>query len=418
MHSDFYTKDSAEYRFVREHLQDDVRKLALQRQSLKGMDYAFVLSQISGYQHIVRKVPAWYACPDLVFPASLSLEQSSSQYTAVYKHDLLQSLIREQPGQKAVAKLPLGADLTGGFGVDAFYLSGLFEQFFYVEKQPELCKIAAHNFKALNCPGIQVVTAGAEDYLKQSDKLDFIYLDPSRRDRHGSKIVALQDCSPDVSVIYAELLQKAELVLLKLSPMIDLSLALKSLPHTRQIHVVSLDNECKEVLFLLDAKHVAKEPELTAVNLRSNAAAQVYRFTRSSEAQASCAYSSRPGKFLYEPNASVLKAGAFVEPAQKFGLEKLHKNSHLYTSDNLEPAFPGKIFEIKATLAAKPRDFHKQLPDLLQANLAVRNFPVGVDVLRKKLALKEGGTEFIFASTVADESKVFIYGKRIINNSL
>ena len=443
-----YTKESKEYHFIREHLKEDVRKLALQLHGSKELDSSFVINQISGFQHIVHKIPAWYSCPELLFPRSLSLEQSSSQLTACYKRDLIKSIFQAKQKEQIKIKDLAGcsaklenfaevglrggdetgrdskpadlsaADLTGGLGVDTFFLSELFGQFFYVEKEPELCRIAVHNFKALTRPGIQVVNAGSEEYLKQAHKLDFIYVDPSRRDRSGGKLVALQDCSPDVSIIYAELLQKSDLVLLKLSPMMDLSLALKALPHTTQIHVLSVDNDCKEVLFLLEAKRKTTEPEITAVNLRKNADAQVYRFTRSSEAKASCAYCSRPGKYLYEPNASVLKAGAFVGPAQEFGMEKLHKNSHLYTSDTVKPAFPGKIFEIKAILAAKPREFHKQLPDLLQANLVVRNFPVGVDALRKKLALKEGGRDYVFASTLADESKVFIHGKRIINNFL
>ncbi len=413
-----YTKESKEYRFIREHLKEDVRKLALQSHGVKDMDYSFIISQISGFQHIVNKIPDWYACPDLLFPQSVSLEQCSSQQTACYKRDLIKSIVQGQKKRETLAGLSAGtlltgADLTGGFGVDACFLSEVFDQFFYVEKEPELCQVAAHNFKALNRPEIQVLNTEAEEYIKRSGKLDFIYLDPSRRTRYGSKVTALKDCSPDLTIMYAELMQKASLVLLKLSPMIDLSLALKTLPHTRQIYVVSLDNDCKEVLFLLEAKHQAAEPEITTVNLRNNDRAQVFKFLRSGEIKANCRYTSQLGAYLYEPNVSMLKAGAFTEPARVFGLEKLHKNTHLYTSNNYKPSFPGKIFEIKTTSSAKAKDFHKQLPDLQQANLVVRNFPMDVDALRKKLALKEGGPDSVFACTLADESKVLIYSKRL-----
>lgn len=403
-----YTKESKEYRFIREHIKEDVRELALQSHGMKDMDYAFVIRQISGYQHILNKIPAWYACPDLLLPQTLSLEQCSSQQTACYKRDLIKSVVQGQK-QKITA-----ADLTGGFGVDACYLSEIVDQCSYVEKEPDLCRIANHNFKALNCSAIKVIEAEAEEYLKQTGKLDFIYLDPSRRNRDGSKVTALRDCSPDLTILYMELIKKAGLVLIKLSPMIDLSLALKALPHTRQIHVVALENDCKEVLFLLDTKQKWAEPEITAVNLRNNANDQLFTFRRTDEINASCTYTTQLGNYLYEPNASLLKAGAFTIPAQVYGLDKWHKNTHLYTSNKFKPGFPGKIFEVKTVSSAKAKDFHKKLPDLQQANLVVRNFPMSAEALRKKLNLKEGGQDFVFAGTLADESKVFIYCKRLL----
>ncbi|HNZ80818.1 MAG: SAM-dependent methyltransferase [Bacteroidales bacterium] len=410
MHPSEYIKESMEYRFIREHIKEDVRKLALQTHGMKDMNYPFAIRQISGYQHIVNKIPDWYACPDILFPPTLSLEQCSSQQTACYKRDLMKTIIRKQKQEQTIS----GADLTGGFGVDAYYLSEVFDRFFYVEKQPELCRIASHNFKALNRPGIQVFENESEEFLQQSGKLDFVYLDPSRRNRDGNKVTALRDCSPDPATLYEDLIKKAGLVLIKLSPMIDLSLALKALPHTRQIHVVALDNDCKEVLFLLDAKYQTAEPEITAVNLKNNAADQVLKFRRSDEANASCVYTAQVGDYLYEPNVSLLKAGAFIMPAQAYGLEKLHKNTHLYTSNKFKSDFPGKIFEVKTISSAKTKDFHKKLPGLQQANLVVRNVPMSVEALRKKLNLKEGGEDFVFACTLADESKVFLYGKRLL----
>jgi hypothetical protein len=410
MHPSEYIKESMEYRFIREHIKEDVRKLALQTHGMKDMNYPFAIRQISGYQHIVNKIPDWYACPDILFPPTLSLEQCSSQQTACYKRDLMKTIIRKQKQEQTIS----GADLTGGFGVDAYYLSEVFDRFFYVEKQPELCRIASHNFKALNRPGIQVFENESEEFLQQSGKLDFVYLDPSRRNRDGNKVTALRDCSPDPATLYEDLIKKAGPVLIKLSPMIDLSLALKALPHTRQIHVVALDNDCKEVLFLLDAKYQTAEPEITAVNLKNNAADQVLKFRRSDEANASCVYTAQVGDYLYEPNVSLLKAGAFIMPAQAYGLEKLHKNTHLYTSNKFKSDFPGKIFEVKTISSAKTKDFHKKLPGLQQANLVVRNVPMSVEALRKKLNLKEGGEDFVFACTLADESKVFLYGKRLL----
>ena len=355
MHPSEYIKESMEYRFIREHIKEDVRKLALQTHGMKDMNYPFAIRQISGYQHIVNKIPDWYACPDILFPPTLSLEQCSSQQTACYKRDLMKTIIRKQKQEQTIS----GADLTGGFGVDAYYLSEVFDRFFYVEKQPELCRIASHNFKALNRPGIQVFENESEEFLQQSGKLDFVYLDPSRRNRDGNKVTALRDCSPDPATLYEDLIKKAGLVLIKLSPMIDLSLALKALPHTRQIHVVALDNDCKEVLFLLDAKYQTAEPEITAVNLKNNAADQVLKFRRSDEANASCVYTAQVGDYLYEPNVSLLKAGAFIMPAQAYGLENCIKTLIYTRQTNSNPIFRGKYSKSKQYRQLKPKIFTK-----------------------------------------------------------
>jgi hypothetical protein len=390
----------AEKDFVQEHLRDDVAALALRLGRFAHLNAQRVLRQVAGYQVMAQKVPAWYACPDLIFPASLSLEQCSSQATARYKAFLL-----NRPSMGQIQRL---ADLTGGLGVDFAFLAAGRLRALYVERQTELCELARHNFAALGLPMAEVREGNGPEVLDAlSENVDLIFLDPARRDQKGGKVVALSDCEPDLTQIRSFLLSKASYVLVKLSPMLDIALALKDLPETIEVHVVSVDGECKELLFLMKAKSEAS-PLLHAVNLRSHAPDQSFSFYKAEEQDASCRYAESPADYLYEPNASLLKAGAFSILTEAFDVRKLHPNSHLYTSEALIPDFPGRIFAVDSVFPYRPKDVKKQLAGLSKVNMTVRNFPETVAEIRKKTGLKEGGDVYLFATTLHDGSKALV----------
>ncbi|GHS91200.1 hypothetical protein FACS1894174_02650 [Bacteroidia bacterium] len=386
--------------FIRQHRFRDVRQLALSASSKEnaGIDLSAAMIQIAGRQSVEKKIPSWFGNDDIIYPRHLSLEQCSSELTARYKASIIS-------GEKLV-------DLTGGFGVDCTFLSGKFESVIYVEKQMELCEIARHNFRVLNCNRISVRNVDAENFLKTMIPVDFIYLDPARRSRSGRKTVAISDCEPDVSRIKGELLEKSDCVLVKLSPMLDISLALQSLPETSEVHIVSVDNECKELLFLLK-KDTVESPSIICVDLKKNGTTTTFSYRRKDEKAVQIEYTSEMGKYLYEPNASILKAGAYKSVALEYKLWKLHAGSHLYTHNSYVSGFPGRIFEIEAVTSFNRSELKSVMSNVEQANLSVRNFPMSVEDLRKKLKLRDGGIYYLFATTLADGKKVLLLCKKI-----
>lgn len=388
-----------EKQYISEHLHDDIRQLALKLKAKPmGLDASFVLRQIAGRQAIRHKLPDWYDKEDILYPGSLSLEQCSSGATSRYK--------------SALCTGTSFADLTGGFGVDCAAMASCFQEATYVERQEELCRLARHNFPLLGAGHTEVVQAEAEAYLATMSPVDFLYLDPARRDDKGKKTVFLSDCSPDVTILKDLLLQKAGKVLIKLSPMLDISLALQALSETRQVHVVSVDNECKELLFLLDGKSEAAL-EIHAVDLSEKKGNHSLIFLRKEEQEASVGFAAACGNYLYEPNVAVLKAGAYKLPAIRYGLTKLHPDSHLYTSETLVADFPGRIFRIKKTFSFHKKDLKEHLNGLDQANITVRNFPMSVEEIRKKTKLKAGGEVYLFATTLSGGERVMIWGERL-----
>lgn len=379
--------------FIREHQHDDVRALALQAKKYPGIDMPFAIKQIAGRQAAQHKIPSWYANESIVYPLHISLEQCSSEVTAKYKAGLL-------TGETLV-------DLTGGFGVDCAFLSAGFQKATYVERQKELCEIATHNFKALGLSHITIQNADSVEALNETSPVDCIFIDPARRNEHGGKTVLVSDCEPDVEALEELLLQKAKRVMIKLSPMLDLTLALRSLPHTYEVHVVSVQNECKELLLLLkqsDKEVDSKEISIHCTNF-TNSGVQDYVFTQAEEISALTGYANEVDTYLYEPNASVLKAGAFRSVTTHFGLKKLHPNSHLYTSDQLVVDFPGRCFKVDALGSLKDKEL---LAGLSQANITIRNFPLSVAELRKRTKLKDGGEIYLFATTLNSDKKVLI----------
>lgn len=383
--------------FIREHQSADVRSLALQTKKAPGVDLPFAITQIAGKQAAAGKIPSWHAVDGILYPRHLSLEQCSSEVTARYKATLVDGTTF--------------ADLTGGFGIDCFFLSSRFASAAYVERQEELCEIASHNFPLLGAAHIRVENADAITYLKEMLRVDCIFVDPARRNQQGGKTVAISDCEPDVAALEDLLLQKARQVLVKLSPMLDLTRAIHDIKHTRQVHVVSVHNECKEVLLLAGQEETAEIP-IHCINF-THKGTETFIFTRQQEQEADCLYASETGNYLYEPNASLLKAGAFRTAGSVYQLRKLHPNSHLYTSDTLVSGFPGRTFRVKGTCSFNKKELKDFLAGMTKANLAIRNFPASVAELRKRTKLAEGGTDYLFATTLNNGQKVLILGEKL-----
>ena len=382
--------------FINEHQSDDVRNLALQARKYPDVDIPAAITQIAGRQIAAEKIPACKEIDDIWYPKHRSREQGSSEITARYKASLLQ-------GESL-------ADLTGGFGIDCSFLATGFRSATYVERQTELCAIAAHNFPALDLNHISVRNDDGVAYLEAMSPVDCIFLDPARRNEHGGKTVAISDCEPNVAELEELLLQKANRVMIKLSPMLDLTLALNDLKHVREAHIVSVGNECKELLLLLGQGEgvPADDIPIHCVNFTGVPAPQALVFTRRQEKERACPYTPQLKSYLYEPNASVLKAGAFRSLSSLYKVEKLHPNSHLYTSDHFLPDFPGRKFRITSSCGFGKKEVKEMLAAEKKANLTVRNFPATVAELRKRLKLAEGGGTYLFATTLADEKKVLI----------
>lgn len=380
--------------FIQAHEKEDVHALALR---YSGEDMPFLLAQIAGRQKAEKKIPSWYRNRNLLYPQHLSLEQASSEVTARYKSSLIDG------GE-------LFADLTGGLGVDFSFLAPSFSHAVYLEQDEELCLLAAHNFGLLGLTHATVLHGKSEDYCSWMEKADLIYLDPARRDERGRKVFRIEDCTPDLTRLKERLMEKADRVMIKYSPMLDISLTVKTLGNVREVHVVSVENECRELLFILSKEK--GECLYHAVNLHRTGEREFLAFTPAEEAQ-EAALTSQPGRYLYEPNASVLKAGAFNAVANRYRVKKLHCHSHLYTSDSLVTDFPGRIFEIDKLFAPNRNNIRHFLQETKKANISVRNFPMSVAEIRRKTGLREGGDGYLFATTLADGKKVWIVTVKI-----
>ena len=376
--------------FIEAHLHDDVRELALKYRNAE-VDMALALRQIEARQLLRKKVPSWSDNPDLLFPAHLSVEQCSSEATAQYKASLLQG--------------DSFADLTGGLGVDCHFISQHFKEVDYVELNPDLCALAKNNFNVLGST-ITVQNIPAEAYLNNCKPVDCIFIDPARRDNYGRKTVSIADCTPNVIELQDQLLQKARKVMVKLSPMLDISKALEELRHVSEVHVVAVANECKELLFLLE-QGFEGTPVITCVNLQTEQ--PQIRFFPDEERHCEGGTTEAIHHFLYEPNAAVMKGGCYKLLTQRFGVQKLHRNSHLYTSDQLVADFPGRIFTVDGWAPYNKKIKQTLLAGVEKASIATRNFPISVADLKKNLKIADGDEIYLFATTVAKEQKVIIY---------
>ena len=371
--------NEATQEFIRQHREDDVRQLALKGKGKGEVDLPLALQQIAGWQTARRKLPSWAACDGLLYPPHLNMEQCSSEQTARYKAGL-------------AGEGDCFVDLTGGLGVDFYFMSKGFKQRIYVEQQELLCDTARHNFALLG-HDCSVVCGLAADVLSQLDHASVIYLDPARRDQHGARTYSIQDCTPNVLELRDLLLQKADRIILKLSPMLDWHKAVEDLGNVSEVHIVSVQNECKELLLVLQRE---QSGPLRLVCVNDNSVFEPSPTVGLLEGKEDTVAFS----YLYEPNASIMKAGCFDEVADFYHVCELSANSHLFTSDYEITDFPGRGFRVEAVSSMNKRELKTVLQEVDRANITVRNFPMSVAELRKRLHLKEGGDVYIFATTV------------------
>ncbi len=367
--------------YIRQHADEDVRQLALRGHKCLDVDLQYALEQIAGRQKARTKLPSWAAIDGIVYPPHLSMEQCSSEATARYKASI-------------AGKGALFVDLTAGFGVDMALISQGFQKAVHVERQPQLCAISSENFRLLGLNHIEVVCGDGVAYLHTMRHADLLFIDPARRDVHGGRTYDISDCTPNVLEILDEMLEKADRVMIKLSPMLDWRKAVADLGKVNEVHIISVDNECKELLLILSK--TMKPLRLFCVNNDEGF-----------EVVEDLLPQPRPlpqdMRYLYEPNASVMKAGCFALIEQRFGVVQLERNSHLFVSDKEILGFPGRQFLIEKRTSMNKRELKATLADVDQANITVRNYPMSVAELRKRLKLKEGGDVYIFATTISDE---------------
>ncbi|MCV9388222.1 class I SAM-dependent methyltransferase [Reichenbachiella ulvae] len=381
-------------KFIQEHRLDDPAQLVLKAGKNTELPIREIAHQIKCWQKARHKLPTLVAHADLIYPPGVSLEQSSSEATAQYKARLIS-------GQSLT-------DLTAGFGIDAYYLSQRFEQVIAIEQNPDLIPVVEHNLELLQAGNIRYVRGNAMDYLKEEkEPSDFYFLDPARRDGANQKVHLIEDCQPNLLEILPLLKQRSAKVLIKLAPLLDIQQALDRLPNVKEVHVVSVDNECKELLFQIDFEFEG-EPKVVASNWVQESWDRL-EFQYSDERE--IASFSQPMKYIYEPNASIMKAGAFTSVGKQFGLSKLHRNSHLYTSEKVVAGFPGRVFEIEAVTVLNKKKLKPFLPNN-KANITVRNYPNTVQEIRKKTSIKDGGSVYLFATTLMDGSASVLVCKK------
>ena len=403
--------NEATWQYVQEHRMDDVRRLALSGGKSAEVDMSFALQQIAGWQTARRKLPSWAAIDGIIYPPHLNMEQCSSEQTARYKGSFTPD---PSPSEKGTF-----VDLTGGFGIDFYWMSQKFGKRTYVERNADLCDIARHNFQQLGLEA-EVVCAEAEDFLKEMPPVDALFLDPARRDQHGSRTYGIEDCTPNVLELLPLLKEKADRIILKLSPMLDWRKAVSDLGGVCEVHIVSVDNECKELLLVISSK-LSGGLRLACVNNDTS-----FEFVPIGETAGSHGGNHRfPSLepmvsfvgtngflYLFEPNTSIMKAGCFGEVTETFGVNPLSANSHLFVADHDVEDFPGRRFHIEAVTSMNKQELKHALAGIDKANIAVRNFPMTVEQLRKKLKLKDGGDVFIFGTTLSDGShQLFICRK-------
>ncbi len=391
--------------YIKVHGDEDVRQLALRGIKEPEVDLMEAIRQIAGRQTARKKLPSWAAYEEILYPPHLSMEQCSSEETARYKASIV------PVGQTLV-------DLTGGFGVDFSFLAPHYEKAVYVERQEELCEIARQNFNTLGIRA-EIICADGETYLQQIGHASLIFLDPARRDSQGARTYGISDCTPDVLKILNVLLQKADHVLLKLSPMLDWRKTVTDLGinHVRQVHIVSVKNECKELLVFL-----SKQSEGLSIFCVNDSDILCYNEDYSpltpfsappSESSKNSSLLTSHSPFLYEPNASIMKAGCFDVVCERYNVCQLAQNSHLFISPDFIDSFPGRKFRIINISSMNKKELKEKINPLKKANITVRNFPLPVNELRKRLKLSEGGSHYIFATTLAQGDHVLLVCEQI-----
>jgi hypothetical protein len=380
--------------FLLEHEHDDPIKMLLGGKSIPGYTAAFLANQIDCRKRAKDKLPSWYTHPEIVYPHKQNLEQCSSEITAKFKADYVGSF-------KSTGTL---LDLTAGFGVDSYFFSQIFKKVIHVEPNEMLGNLAKDNHHWLGASNIEYSPKTAADFLAGfSHHVDWIYLDPSRKSQ-GKKVAKLSDCEPDITQLLPFLWAKTDQILIKAAPLLDIKEGLKQLPGTRTVLVVSVNNECKEVLFHLQ-KGFDMEPSITCINIQSGIEER-FDFLFRDEVEGSSRF-SEPLDFIYEPNASILKGGAFKKIGQEFGLHKLAVNTHLYANNEKLSTFPGRIFKIVGDLSQQAI----LLPDG-KANIISRNHPLSPEDIKKKYKLKDGGDRYVLAFS-GEKNKYLLVADRL-----
>lgn len=377
--------------FIDRHIGADPSWLALQKNPFPNADWIAIVNQIAAKTKAKDKMPTWFSAANIIYPAKISVEQTSSEKTAQYKSQLVYgaSLI----------------DLTGGFGVDDYYFSKAVDRVVHCEINPELSGIAAHNFKQLAANNIECLSGDSTEILQQLGKFDWIYIDPSRRNDAKGKVFMLRDCLPNVPELLGLYFRHADNILIKTAPILDISAGISELKNVKAIHIVAVDNEVKELLWVL-SKEYSGAVEIKSANI-TKMAIETFGLIVGSD---SVVKFGPAQKYLYEPNAAVMKSGGFDAVSNQFGLDKLHPHSHLYTSDDLVD-FPGRVFEINQTV-----DYNKNEMKALQgkkANVTVRNFPESVENIRKKWKISDGGTVYCFFTTDLNNRKIALICSKI-----
>jgi len=368
--------------FINRQLHSTAADLMLQASKYPQWDMKAIAQQLVGKQIAKKKLPVWFKNDGILYPARISMEQCSSEETAAYKSSILKS------GK--------GIDLTGGFGVDSYFLAKKSDSLIYCERNEDLATLVSHNFETLKQTNCEVFVGDGIEYLKTLDKLDWIFIDPARR-KDSQRVFKLEDCEPNVIDLKNLFFEKAEHILIKTAPLLDIRQTLSDLEGVKEVHIIAVNNDCKEVLYLLE-KDFTGEAQIFCINLKKGHKEE-FRFAFSEERETITPY-SEPLEYIYEANAAIMKAGAFKSIACKHKLYKLHQHSHLYTSKLLISDFSGRSFKVKKVLNPDKKLLAKHISG--KANLACRNFPQKVDVLKKKLKLKDGGDDYIFATTLSD----------------
>ncbi len=380
-------------KFIKENQNKDIPALILKGSPFTDVSIQEIAVQIKGLQIAKKKFPAFYNTKDILYPPKLNLEQTSSEITARYKASLVKGNV--------------GIDITGGLGIDSYFLSQNFKDFIYCEINKELAEIASHNFQILKAENIQVKQGNGIEFLRNHpESFDWIYSDPARRDDSGGKVFKLEDCEPNLPENLDFIFQKSDSILIKTSPILDISAGLSELKHVNTIHIVAVRNEVKELVWVLK-KDFNGAPEIKCINFEKNGI-QEFSGNYNSEEMASL---SQPEKFLFEPNAAIMKSGLYNLLALRTGTKKLHSHSHLYTSNDLIN-FPGRKFSIIDIKEYSVSELKKKLKSK-KANITTRNFPESVEQIRKKFKIKEGGENYIFFTTNPDEKKIVIFCKKV-----
>lgn len=380
-------------KFIDANLESPLSKLALQKNPFPEIEWKLILNQIETKAKAKEKLPTWFANRAIIYPVKISLEQTSSEITAKYKSKLVE-------GNTLV-------DVSGGFGVDDYYFSKTIKQVFHCEMNEELSVIVAHNFHSLNVNNCRCMVGNSTEIIENiNQKTDWIYVDPSRRNESKGKVFMLKDCSPNVPELVNFYFKYTNNILIKTAPLLDISAGLNELKYVKEIHVVAVNNEVKELLWILENNFLG-QPIITAVNL-TETKNDLFTFPFNTTNDSNF---SLPEKYVYEPNAAIMKSGGFNEISYQFQLKKLHQHSHLYTSEQLI-SFPGRVFEIQEILKYSKSDMKLKLENQ-KSNITLRNFPDTVENIRKKWKIKDGGQLYSFFTTDLQNNKIVLLCKKI-----